>query len=420
MAEIDPRPKLHQLKLQRAQAYDELQKLVDHPDIKKFNAKASEIETIDEMIARQEKTIELARSGAKLVRGGELVGNDGFARLGDQLRAIVRACSGGGIDQRLIKAPQGMGETDPSGGGFTLAPEFAATILTRTYEMGEILKRTFRLPIEGVGIKIPGVDEQSRVTGSRWGGVQSYWVGEGDSVTATRPKFRLIELYLKKLMSVWYMTDELLADATALTGIANEAFAEEIMFMLEDAIFEGSGAGMPLGVMNAPAKVAAAGDKGQETKTITYKNILAMYAHMWARSRKSAVWIVNQDTEPQLYSMSQVIGTGGMPVFLPNGPLGSQASGRPQATLLGIPVIPLEYCNTLGTEGDIVLADFSQYVEADRAAMQQMTSIHVRFLTDETTFRLTYRVDGQPIWHTPLTPFKGGNTLTPFVTLGSR
>jgi HK97 family phage major capsid protein len=221
-------------------------------------------------------------------------------------------------------------------------------------------------------------------------------------------------------MSVWYVTDEMLADSMALTGIANQAFAEEITFMLEDGIFEGSGAGMPLGITNAPALVVAAADKGQASKTLTYTNIGSMWARMWARSRKNAAWFINQDLESQLYSLSAVVGTGGQPVFLPAGPIGSQASGAPYATLYGRPVIPVEYAQTLGTQGDITLADFSQYVKASRAAMQQMTSIHVRFLTDETTFRLTYRVDGTPIWHAPLTPFHGTNTLSPFVQLAAR
>jgi HK97 family phage major capsid protein len=47
------------------------------------------------------------------------------------------------------------------------------------------------------------------------------------------------------------MTDELLQDSTALTAIASQAFSEEIMFMTEDAIVEGTGAGQPLGYLNA-------------------------------------------------------------------------------------------------------------------------------------------------------------------------
>ena len=344
-----------------------------------------------------------------------------FRTLGDQLLAVRRAAFGQ-IDQRLQKSPLGIGETDPSGGGFAIQTDFAATILTRAYDLGEMLQRVFKLPISANanGIKIPGIDETSRATGSRWGGVQMYWLGEGDPATAQRPKFRLIELDLKKLMGVWYVTDELLQDSSALTSIANQAFSEETVFMLEDSMIHGSGSGLPLGILNSPALVTVAKDNGQAAKTVSWNNVLTMWSRMWIRSRKNAVWWINQDVEPQLYQLAQVVGTGGMPVFMPAGPLGSNATSAPYATLLGRPVIPVEYCETLGTPGDIILGDFSQYVLADKNAMQQATSIHVQFLTDQTAFRLTYRVDGQPIWHNTLTPFKGSNARSPYVVLAQR
>lgn len=345
-----------------------------------------------------------------------------FASLGEQLQAIARHYSGGPADGRLVRAPIGAGETDPSAGGFLVQLDFVATILTRAYEMGQILSRATKLQIGGPfnGTKIPAIDETSRATGSRWGGVQSYWVGEGDTAAATKPKFRLLELDLKKLMSIWYVSDEMLQDSALLTGIANQAFSEEVVFMTEDAVFEGTGAGQPLGILNSPAKIAVAAEKGQATKTVIWPNIAAMWARIWARSRPNAIWLINQDIEPQLYQMNQAAGTGGVPVFLPSGPLGSQASGQPYGTLLGRPIIPVEYCSTLGTEGDITLADFSQYILADKNGMNMMSSIHVRFLTDEMTFRLTYRVDGEPVWNKALTPFKGSNTLSPYVTLAAR
>jgi hypothetical protein len=52
--------------------------------------------------------------------------------------------------------------------------------------------------------------------------------------------------------------------------------------------------------------------------------------------------------------------------------------------------------------------------------MQAATSMHVRFVTDEMTFRFTYRVDGQPLWNVPLTPFQGSNTKSPFIVLAQR
>ncbi|MGH6967567.1 MAG: phage major capsid protein [Stellaceae bacterium] len=409
--------KLHELRQAYGKAVDLLETLTG--DEAKFNDQMKEVDRLKGEIDRAQRAQDVARGLAR-PGAGEGAGDPTkqFKNLGEQLIAIARHYMGGNTDERLIRAPIGAGETDPSAGGFLVQTDFAAMILTRAYDMGEIAKKLFRLSISNPAnsIKIPGVDETSRATGSRWGGVQSYWVGEGDQATATKPKFRLIELDLKKLMAIWYVSDELMADAAALTGIANRAFAEEFTFMIEDSTIHGSGAGMPHGILNSACTVQVAADKGQASKTLTYNNVLAMWARMWARSRKDAQWYINQDVEPQLYQLNQVIGTGGHPVYLPPGGI----SEAPYGTLFGRPVVPVEYCETIGTPGDVILGDFSQYVMADKASMQQMSSVHVRFLTDEMTFRLTYRCDGEPIWRTPLTPFKGANTLSPFVTLAQR
>lgn len=353
-----------------------------------------------------------------------------FRGLGEQLTAVARHYLGDATDPRLIRAPvpmeadrfsrapSGAGESDASAGGFLVQTDFASAIWTRAYDMGDILGRVFKLPISASanGIKLPAVDETSRATGSRWGGVQSYWLAEGNQPTPTKPKFRMIELDLKKLFSTMYVTDELLQDQSALETIATQAFSEEIQFMTEDAIFEGDGVGKPMGIMNAPSLVTVAKDNGQAAATISLNNILNMWSRMWIRSRKNAAWFINQDVEPQLYQLAQTVGTGGLPMFLPAGGL----NNAPYSSLFGRPVIPIEYAATLGTPGDITLADFSQYVLADKRGMQAATSIHVRFLTDEMVFRFTYRVDGEPLWHTALTPFKGSNTKSPFVVLAQR
>ena len=217
-------------------------------------------------------------------------------------------------------------------------------------------------------------------------------------------------------MSVAYITDELLADSTAMMSILGQAFSEEIMFMTEDAIFEGTGAGLPLGYMNSPALVQVAKQNGQSTQTIVKENIDAMWSRTWGRSRKNAVWLINQLCEPQLNQMNQAVGTGGQLVYLPPGGL----SGAPYATLYGRPVIATEYSNAVGTPGDITLVDLSQYTLVDKGGVQSATSMHIAFLTDEMAFRITYRVDGKPMWYAPLTPFKGGQTLSPFVALATR
>ena len=103
-------------------------------------------------------------------------------------------------------------------------------------------------------------------------------------------------------------------------------------------------------------------------------------------------------------------------MYVPAGGL----SEKPYCTLFGRPVIPLEQCSAAGDVGDIILADISQYLLIDKGGIKAASSVHVRFLYDENVFRFIYRVDGQPIWNKPLTPFKGSATVSPFVTLAKR
>jgi hypothetical protein len=72
-----------------------------------------------------------------------------------------------------------------------------------------------RQPVSGNALNLPAVDETSRANGSRFGGISSTWIGQGTTVTAGKPKFRLMELKLKKLLAFVYGTDELVADAVA-------------------------------------------------------------------------------------------------------------------------------------------------------------------------------------------------------------
>ena len=195
------------------------------------------------------------------------------------------------------------------------------------------------------------------------------------------------------------------------------AFADEMGFKFDDAIINGTGAGQPLGILNAGCLVSVAKETGQAATTIVYENIKKMYARLWSRSRPNMRWFINQETLPELMSMAQPVGTGGAPVWLPAG----GASGKPYDTLFGRPVTEIEQAQALGTVGDIMLADLSQYLCIEKGGLQSASSIHVQFVTDEQVFRFVARIDGQPLWNAALTPYKGtSSTLSPFVALATR
>jgi len=392
---------------------------VEGSDIFSIGAMARSLRTISRANGR-EANFDDAMSLARKQLGVQIDSTRHFRNFGEQLQAVHQhyASRGASSDSRLTRAPTGAGEVDPTGGGFLVQTDFAASIFMLAHDQGELLQRVNKIPISANanGLKMNAVDETSRATGSRWGGVGSYWLGEGDQANRTKPKFRRVEFDLHKLMSVMYITDELLQDSTALTSIAGQAFSEEVEFMTEDAIFEGAGSGLPLGFMNSPALVQVAKQNGQASGTIVKENIDNMWSRMWSRSRKNACWFINQDCEPQLNQLNQAVGTGGQLVYLPPGGL----SGAPYATLYGRPLVATEYNAALGTPGDIVLADLSQYTLVDKGGVQAASSMHIAFLTDEMAFRITYRVDGKPMWSVPLSPFKGSLTKSPFVALAQR
>lgn len=386
-----------------------------------------ELKALDDDISRAQRQVERVRqmevvADPNAPTATETASREGqFATFGEQLQAIAHAAvSPQSIDPRLTfqAAVSGMSEGVPSDGGFLVQQDFSQELMRRVHTMGQIMSRVRNIPISASsnGLKINAVDETSRATGSRWGGVRAYWLAEADQITKSKPTFRQMELDLKKLGAFGYMTDELLQDAAALEAVMMTAFSEEIVFMTEDAIVNGTGAGQPLGFMNGGALITIAKESGQLANTLVVENIVKMWARCDARSRAIAVWLIDQSIEVQLLTMGITFGTGGQAVYMPAGNI----AGSPFASLMGRPLVPTEYNAALGTKGDIILADLSQYLTIDKGAPQGASSIHIRFDFGETAFRVIWRVDGQPVVNNPLTPKSGGDTISPFVTLATR
>ena len=140
-----------------------------------------------------------------------------------------------------------------------------------------------------------------------------------------------------------------------------------------------------------------------------------MWSRLPAPCRRRATWIINEDAEAQLDALP-VAGASGstVPIYFPAG-----AGDDPHPRLKGGLVLVAEQCPTLGTPGDIILGDFSQYVIVD-GGLKSDLSLHVLWTTFQGVFRFTLRCAGLPIWSTPITPYNGGPTRSPFVILGQR
>lgn len=326
--------------------------------------------------------------------------------------------------ERLTKvqaAASGANETIPSEGGFLVEKDSATILSDNSIATGLLSRRCFHVPLSenSNGLKLKLMKETSRANGSRYGGIQAYWAAEADTVTATKPTFREATWELKKLFGLFYATEEILKDASAMAAVVNRWFPMEFGFKIDDAIFRGTGGGIPSGILNAGCTVSQAIETGQvrATDPILYKNCANMYARLLNSSDDNAVWLINRAMMPSLMMMTMPVGTGGSAVFLPSG----GASVSPYMTLFNKSIIPIEQCEAPATVGDIVLADLKEYLIIDKGGIQNSVSIHVRFIYDEQTFKWTYRIDGAPIRNAVLTPYKGDASWTqgPFVTLAA-
>ncbi len=346
-------------------------------------------------------------------------GDHTFKSIAEQVIAVrdFTTSYGRKVDPRLArligstKAVQGASEGVPSDGGILLEPTLTPAVIKPIHEAGVFSADANKLPVSSNSNSgwINGVDETSRATGSRWGGLRGYRLAEGEPVTKSKPGFRRIQWELKKYGVLVYDTNELLKDAAQFSAIVEQGCREEIGFMLNDDIMNGLGVSGPQGFMQSGSLITVTRDTGSK---ILGADISAMWARLSMRSKANAKWYVNPECAPQLDALFAV---GSTAVLFPYA--GYTADGV--RTLYGKPVVETEFNAALNTTGDIVLADMSQYLLWEKGNVEYATSMHVEFLTDQEVARFIYRADGQSAFASALTPYKGTATTSPFVVLGS-
>ena len=364
-------------------------------------------------------------SGGRIGRIKDNIADDpqrGFKTLAEFAVRVQEFGANPRADDGLMRVAAGTGLSSSinADGGVLVPPAFSKSIWDRVLaKSNSLLSFCMNIPIDpGVeSITFPAIAESSRADGSRWGGVRGYWKGELTQLTSSQLKFRDVTFKPNELYVFCYVSDKLLRQAPGTASSVMEmAAADEIDFKIGDAIINGDGAGKPTGIVGHAGTVSITKETGQAAATIVKENVDKMYARCHRNWRDGAVWLVNQDVEPALEQLSAVVGTGGVPVFLPPGGV----TEAPNARLKGKPVIPVEYCATLGTVGDIILCNLMAYGAAVRGMVDSAYSMHLKFDYAQTAYRLIFELDGQPWLNTAITPFKGSNTTSPIVTLATR
>ena len=392
----------------------------------RIDAASAAIDRESALIAEEARmAIESAREPGAVItvtQNRDLDPKHGFHSVGEFLQVVCHAQKPGNpIDERLLigsnrgaVAPASFGsEGAGQDGGFLVPPQFSQEIFKLSLGEDSLLPLTDNVEITGNTMSFPK-DETTP-----WGtnGIRAYWQAEASSATVTKPVLGLSNLRLKKLMALVPMTDELMDDTNALSSYLPDKIAQSIRWKTNESILFGSGAGLPTGCLSAGATVTVAKESGQATQTLVPQNLAKMIARLPSGSFSNAVWIINNDVLPSLFTLS----LGNYPIYLPMSAAVGGIQVSPYGTLLGRPVLVSQHANTFSSQGDVMLVDLSYYQTITKAGgMQTATSMHLYFDADLTAFRTTFRMDGQSKIANPIAPAKGSNTLSPYIQLAAR
>ena len=297
--------------------------------------------------------------------------------------------------------------SDWTGGGYAVPEEFGAWLLDKSLESEIVRPRATVWPMETDTRHVPAWNNFNH-SDNLYGGITGQWLGEKGQANETEGSITKLTLIARKLACYTKASNELLDDGVTFEQQLGNALIKGMGWFMDLAFLSGPGAGQPLGVLNDPALITV--PRGTAA-TITYNDLACMFARVAPACLANAIWIANQTAIPSLLQLSVVVGAGGshIPVL--------QQDGKGGFTILTRPVIFTEKVPALGSKGDILLADLSQYVIGMRLEVMMTKSAAVHWTTDESAFRTIARVDGQGSWKEPIKP-KNGEPVSWCVALG--
>jgi HK97 family phage major capsid protein len=315
---------------------------------------------------------------------------------------------------------QVMVEYDDEQGGYLVPTEFKAQLLMQGLENQIVRPRATEVPMQTNSVSFPAINDTTHAGNAFWGGLTVYRPGESAAKTPSKPDFAKVTLTLHKLVCLTPVSDELLEDSpVSIEPLLRQLFGEAIGFVMDDDFINGTGVNMALGGANAgnPSLIVV---PRTTLGRIRGMDLIRMWSRLYPNGAGNAVWLFNQDCFPDIVTaafrpnsaIAQVV-----PMFVADG----DCKGAVMGTILGRPAIITEKCQTLGTQGDVFLVDWSQYLVGMKAGgglPKFDSSMHLYFNYDRTAFRAVLRYDGQPWWLSDMTPAHSANTYSPFVVLG--
>lgn len=288
-------------------------------------------------------------------------------------------------------------------GGYTVPAEMARDIYNAALEEATFLPyvRTFRMTTGTLAV--PAWDSETRSEGGI-AGFQGQWMPEDGTFTPVTPKMRIINLAAKKLGVYIDVSRECISDSLTLSQQLGPTMTRNLGYMLDAALYDGTGVGQPLGILRSPARIEVARSVANQ---IAWDDVKDMYVRLHPAFLRNARWFVSPSALAQLLDLADA---GNNNLFV------QSAGPSIPPTLLGRPVMINEHSKALGTTGDFIFADLTQYGYGLRQEIIVESTNAAQWTRDLMSFRAIVRCDGHCLMDTAITPVSG-DSLSSIVVL---
>jgi HK97 family phage major capsid protein len=342
----------------------------------------------------------------------------GFRSAREFYSCVISAFRGAGIDGRLMSrmATAGSDEQqtqDLQRGGFLVPEALLPGFSANTVPNDPIGPRVTGLQMPTTICHLPARVDEDHAT-SVAGGVTVQRREETGVIEGSLLEMRRITLEAVGLWGFAYATEELmgLAGANPFGAVLQRAFDDQMTSRIIKERLFGTGGGQFAGIMNSGCLISVSPDVSQPTATVSASNVVNMRSRCWNYTNE-AIWLAHESTYPQLATLALGSGSAVTMLFVH-----SQHEGEPDM-LAGRPIFFSEYCLPVGTPGDLICGNWSQWLEGT-VQRGKADSMHVRFINHERALKFWTMNAGCPWWRVPLTPANSSTTLSPFVALQAR
>lgn len=290
----------------------------------------------------------------------------------------------------IQKIIHGQGERVAADGG-SLVDQPVVQIMPPNLMEGTIYSRCQIMNLEkNNGITLPRYDT-SEINDLSFLGARGSWVEEGGDIPKSKVQFDNKRLTLRKCAVNIPATNEILEDVDALIGYINFAGVNAIRYQVDRALIYGLNQFAAGGVV-AGGSEATIFLPPEPTWAATAAKMIGSYY-----GGAEGIWVVSQNVWAELVLEHQ------------SDFLLEMVGGR--AYLFSYPIYVCKAANP----DCMILGDFSQYMVVQRELRQDISE-HTLFDTDQSQLRFVLRIQGAPVWNSPVT-LEDGSIVAPFVAL---